>query len=91
MSEELAGQHHLRAGDKVKVQINGKTTDLTIGYLLRTRGTSANANPHFAAMDIGWAQELVGQRDRLDSISLRLGRERPGKIAAELAKELQLG
>jgi putative ABC transport system permease protein len=89
VSEELANQHHLRTGDNIKVQINGRTTDLTIGYLLRTRGTSANANPHFAAMDIGWAQELFGRRDSLNSISLRLtdGSD-PEKIAKELRKQL---
>ena len=27
VSEELASQHHLHASDKIKVQINGKTTD----------------------------------------------------------------
>jgi len=87
VSEELASHHHLRAGDKIKVQINGRTTDLTIDYLLRTRGTSAD--PHFAAMDIGWAQELLGRQNTLDSISLRLtdGSD-PAKIAAELEKEL---
>ena len=72
VSEELARQHHLRAGDEIDVQINGETKRLTIGFLLRTRGTSANANPHFAAMDIGWAQELLGRRATLDSVSLRL-------------------
>ncbi len=89
VSEELAGQHHLRAGDKIKVQINGRATDLTIGYLLRTRGTSANADSHFAAMDIGWAQEFLSRRNTLDSISLRLtdGSDL-AKIAAELKKEL---
>jgi len=89
VSEELAGQHHLRAGDKINVQINGQTTDLTIGYLLRTRGTSANADPHFAAMDIGWAQELLGRQQTLDSISLRLREgSDPATIARELAQEL---
>ena len=89
VSEELAQQHQLRAGDRIKAQINGRTTDLTIAYLLRTRGTSANGNPHFAAMDIGWAQELLGRSKTLDSISLRLtdGSE-PQKIAAELRKQL---
>ena len=66
-----------------------ETIRLTIGFLLRTRGTSANANPHFAAMDIGWAQELLGRRGTLDSISLRLTKgSDPAKIATELQKGL---
>ncbi len=89
VSEELARQHHLRAGDEIDAQINGETKHLTIGFLLRTRGTSANANPHFAAMDIGWAQELLGRRATLDSISLRLTNgSDPAKIATELRKGL---
>ncbi|MGB8343079.1 MAG: FtsX-like permease family protein [Chthoniobacterales bacterium] len=85
VSEELAQAHHLRAGDKIDAQINGRTTRLTIGFLLRTRGTSANADPHFAAMDIGWAQELLGRRGTLDSISLRLTkRSDPQEVADDL-------
>ena len=72
ISEELAQAHKLKAGDEVDGQVNGRTVRLTIGFLLRTRGTSANGNPHFAAMDIGWAQELLGRQGTLDSISLRL-------------------
>src|SRR5207344_3255008 len=44
---------------------------------------------HFAAMDIGWAQELLGRRGTLDSISLRLTDESdPAKVASELRKIL---
>ncbi len=89
VSEELARQHHLQAGDEVEAQVNGRTIRLTIGFLLRTRGTTANANPHFAAMDIGWAQELLGRSGRLNSISLRLTKgSDPQKVAAELRRRL---
>ena len=89
VSEELARAHHLQPGDEINGQINGKTVRLTIGFLLRTHGTSANANPHFAAMDIGWAEELLGSRGALDSVSLRLteGGD-PQKIAAALREKL---
>ncbi|MDQ3115994.1 MAG: FtsX-like permease family protein [Verrucomicrobiota bacterium] len=89
ISEELAQAHKLKAGDEVGGQVNGRTVRLTIGFLLRTRGTSANANPHFAAMDIGWAQELLGRQGTLDSISLRLAPgSDPRKVAAALRKRL---
>ncbi|HSU87018.1 MAG TPA: FtsX-like permease family protein [Chthoniobacterales bacterium] len=89
VSEELAQRHHWREGDQIKAQINAQTVPLTIGYLLRTRGTSANANPHFAAMDIGWAQELLGSAGNLDSISLRLTTgSAPVKVAADLRARL---
>ncbi len=89
ISEELARAHRLKAGDEVDGQVNGQTVRLTIGFLLRTRGTSANANPHFAAMDIGWAQELLGRHGTLDSISLRLTEgSDPQKIAVALRTKL---
>jgi putative ABC transport system permease protein len=89
VSEELARQHQLRPGDEIEAQINGRTTRLTIGFLLRTGGTTANANPHFAAMDIGWAQELLGRCGTLDSISLRLTKgTEPEKVAAALRANL---
>ena len=89
VSEELASQHQLRAGDRIKGQVNGKTTDLTIGYLLRTPDTGGAANSHFAAMDIGWAQEFLARGNTLDSISLRLtaGTD-PEAIATELSRKL---
>ncbi len=89
ISEELAEAHQLKAGDEVDGQVNGQTIRLTIGFLLRTRGTSANANPHFAAIDIGWAQELLGRQGTLDSISLRLAEgSEAEKVAADLRQKL---
>ena len=71
---ELARQHHLRAGDQIAAQINGETKRLTIGFLLRTPRTGANANPHFAAMDIGYAGTPRTARDsRLVSLRLTNG------------------
>ncbi|MEO8045338.1 MAG: FtsX-like permease family protein [Spartobacteria bacterium] len=89
ISEELARAHQLKAGDEVDGQVNGQTVRLTIGFLLRTRGTAADANPHFAAIDIGWAQELLSRNGTLDSISIRLGQgSDPQKIASSLRKKL---
>jgi putative ABC transport system permease protein len=72
LSEEFARQHDLHAGDQIDAQINGASRRLMIGFLLRTRETGAISDPHFAAIDIGWAQELLGRGGTLDSISLRL-------------------
>ncbi|HEY1583595.1 MAG TPA: FtsX-like permease family protein, partial [Chthoniobacterales bacterium] len=89
ISEELAQEHHLRAGDEIAAQINGRTVRLSIGFLLRSQGREANANPHFAAMDIGWAQELLGRAGVLDSISLRLTNANDAaEIAAALRRKL---
>ena len=89
ITEEFARNHQLRAGDEIEAQVNGRTVRLTIGFLLRTDPTSATIDTHFAAIDIGWAQELFGHRGSLDSISLRLTKgSDPGKVAAKLREML---
>ena len=89
VSEEFGRQHNLHAGDSLTIQINGETKRLTIGFVLRVADPGLKSNPHFAAMDIGWLQELLGRRDTLDSISLRLtnGAD-PKAVVAELRKDL---
>lgn len=69
VSEEFVRQHGLKQGDKIRVRAGGRDTELEIGFLLRRDDTF---DPHFAAMDIGWAQELLGRRGELDSIQLKL-------------------
>jgi putative ABC transport system permease protein len=69
VSEEFVRQHHLKEGDKLRVRTGGGDRELEIGFLLRKDDTF---DPHFAAMDIGWAQELLGRRGQLSSIQLRL-------------------
>ncbi|HEV8184431.1 MAG TPA: FtsX-like permease family protein, partial [Chthoniobacterales bacterium] len=71
ISEEFARAHQLKAGDSVRAQVNGADRQLRIGFVLRTSGGTA-IDPHFAAMDIGWAQELFGMRGTLSEIQLQL-------------------
>ena len=55
--------------------------ELEIGFLLRRDET---IDSHFAAMDIGWAQELFGRRGELSVIQLKLKnpRDRDATIGA---------
>ncbi|MBA2622276.1 MAG: ABC transporter permease, partial [Chthoniobacterales bacterium] len=71
VAEEFARQHQLKAGDMLRAQVNGKDHPLRVGFILRANGPAAT-DPHFAAMDIGWAQELFGKRGALSSIQLQL-------------------
>jgi putative ABC transport system permease protein len=73
ISEQFATNHGLRRGDGVRAQVNGADHLLRIGFILKASGDVV-ADPHFAAMDIGWAQELFGRRGELTSIQLRIGR-----------------
>jgi putative ABC transport system permease protein len=89
LSEDFARQHRLHEGDQLAVQLNGTTQRLTIGFIMRTSGELTNADPHFAAMDIGWAQDFLGRSGFLDSISLRLTNPADADtIAAALGKKL---
>ena len=73
-------QHRLKQGDKIRVRAGGRDAELEID-LLRKDDTF---DPHFAAMDIGWAQELLGRRGELSSIQLKLGPRRREAVVAEL-------
>ncbi|HEX3817765.1 MAG TPA: FtsX-like permease family protein [Chthoniobacterales bacterium] len=87
LSEDFARQHRLHAADQITIQHNGKTIRLTIGFLMRKSPGDLAPDPHFAAMDIGWAQELLGRSGTLDSISLRLTKSADAqKVAAKLRK-----
>ena len=81
VSGEFVRQHHLEQGDKIRVRIGTMDRELEIGFLLRKEDTF---DSHFAAIDIGWAQELFGRRGELSAIQLKLTepRERETVIAA---------
>lgn len=81
VSEEFVRQHHLKAGDKIRAHVGGTERELEIGFLIRK---DDSFDPHFAAMDIGWAQELFGRRGELSVIQLKLinPHERETTIAA---------
>ncbi|MDQ6623596.1 MAG: FtsX-like permease family protein [Verrucomicrobiota bacterium] len=71
ISESLAREHQLKEGDPLRVQINSLDRTLRVGFIMRTSGPST-LDGHFAAMDIGWAQEFFAKRGRLSAIQLQL-------------------
>ncbi len=81
VSEEFVRQHHLARGDKLRVRVGGNIRELEIGFLVRGEDSF---DPHFAAMDIGWAQELFGRRGELSVVQLKLTdpRARENTLAA---------
>ncbi len=82
VTEEFATRHKLKRGDKVRVRVNLADHDLEVGFILRSENTF---DWHFAAMDIGWAQELFGRRGALSAIQLRLTHPRDhGKVISGL-------
>jgi putative ABC transport system permease protein len=86
VTREFVTRHNLKRGNKIRAQVNGIDHELEVGFILRNDGAF---DSHFAAMDIGWAQELFGRRGQLSVIQLRLtnSRERE-KVITELEKVL---
>lgn len=80
VSEEFVKRHNLKAGDKIRGRVGVTDHELSIGFLIRR---DAAFDPHFAALDIGWAQELFGRRGEFSVIQLKLTnpRERETTIA----------
>ena len=86
VSQEFLGLHKLKPGDKIRARVGVVDHELEVGFVLRSEET---LDPHFAAMDIGWAQELFGRRGELSAIQLRLTDPRAREQAiAELRKIL---
>ena len=69
VSEEFVRRHNLKAGGTIRARVGVTDHQLEIGFLLRRDETF---DSRFAAMDIGWAQELFGRRGKLSAIQLKL-------------------
>ncbi|MEO5721169.1 MAG: FtsX-like permease family protein [Chthoniobacterales bacterium] len=82
VAEAFAREHRLQPGDRLRAQVNGVEHELRIGFLLRASG-ALEVDSHFAAMDIGWAQELLAKRGWLSSIQLQLADPRQSAAVAE--------
>lgn len=71
VAEEFARRHQLKPGDTLRAQTDGADHLLQVGFIMRASGPAA-LDEHFAAMDIGWAQELFARRGTLSAIQLQL-------------------
>jgi putative ABC transport system permease protein len=68
ISQAFADQHGLKIGDSLKVETGEGIVVLTVAFLVNTE----NADSHFAFMDIGWAQELLGKAGTLSTVLFRV-------------------
>ena len=86
LTDEFLTTHHLRGGDKMRARVGPEDRELEIGFALRS---DAAFDPHFGAIDIGWAQEIFGSRGKLGTIHLRLkDPSHQERVVAELRKIL---
>jgi putative ABC transport system permease protein len=83
ISKAFAETHGLKIGDSIKVESGEGTIILTVAFLIDTE----NADSHFAFMDIGWAQELLGKAGTLSAVLFRVqDPQDPGAVAARIAR-----
>ena len=93
LSREFCERNGLAQGDTFGILVNGETNEATVGFVIdRDTRRDGYVSTRVAAMDIGWAQELLNRAGKLSSIQLVL--DDPGAMretAAELEKMLPEG
>lgn len=77
ISREYAERVLPKVGTPIRVMADGKTRELHPAFILEP--ATASGDPRVAAMDIGWAQELLHEQGRLSTILLLVA---PEKLAA---------
>ncbi|HEY0794044.1 MAG TPA: FtsX-like permease family protein [Chthoniobacterales bacterium] len=85
VSRAFADKHHLHVGDPFRVQVGEREVTLRISFYIDV----GEADSHFAVMDVGWAQELLGQPTRLTAVLFRLqDPQRPEPVIERLRQLL---
>jgi putative ABC transport system permease protein len=83
LTAQFARQHGLKVGDELRVFVNSELRKVTVAVLLDGGDAPGAAQPRFAVMDIGWAQELFGKQGRLSSLQLLLEKPADAAVVAE--------
>ncbi len=88
IAEEFARLHGLKIGDPLVLQVNGHEQTMIVRFLIRLTDTAAGrGNSRVAALDIGWAQRLLGSNGKISSVQIILDQPREAvAMAAVLAK-----
>src|SRR3984957_1948848 len=68
VAKKFADTHHLKPGDFIRVKLGDREIDLVLSFVLQAK----DGDSHFAAMDIGWAQELFGLQGKLTSVLFQI-------------------
>lgn len=73
LSREFCERNGLARGDVFDVSVHAATVPVTVGFVIdRDSGGDGHVSTRVAAMDIGWAQELLRQPGILTSIQVVL-------------------
>lgn len=73
-----------RLGQPLSVLANGQLATLNPAFVIQPDDAAAASDPRLVAMDIAWAQELLGKQGSLSAIILLVDTDRVDEIAAEI-------
>jgi putative ABC transport system permease protein len=68
VAKKFADAHQLKRGDSIRVKFGEREVDLTLSSILEAK----DGDGRFAAMDIGWAQELFDLSGKLTGVLFRI-------------------
>ncbi len=68
VAKKFADAHMLKRGDPIRIRFGEREIDLVVSSVLEAR----DGDSHFAAMDIGWAQELFGLQGQLTGVLIQI-------------------
>ena len=86
VTREFAARRGLREGSELRAVVNAREVRLTVLALI-DGGDLPVADSRFAAMDIGWAQELLERPGRLTALHVLLDDPlRPGAVTEDLRR-----
>jgi putative ABC transport system permease protein len=68
VAKNFADSHQLKRGDVIRVKFGEREVELVLSSVLEAKDGDAR----FAAMDIGWAQELFGLQGKLTGVLFRI-------------------
>jgi putative ABC transport system permease protein len=68
VAQKFAESHKLKRGDSIRVKFGEREIALVLSSVLEAK----DGDSHFAAMDIGWAQELFGLQGKLTGVLFQI-------------------
>jgi putative ABC transport system permease protein len=88
VTNTFAKRHSLRVGDQLSLLVNARRVPASIVALIDDSDSLAGADSRLAAMDIGWAQELLGRQGFLSSVQVQVKAPREAESVAERIRKL---
>lgn len=86
LQRPFADRLGLRVGDRFALEANGVRREATVAFLMVPDESSVGTNAHFAAMDLGWAQEWFMEPGTLSSLQIQA--DTPEQTADRLREAL---